>query len=434
MSNKNKLKFKFTNYSNISYYPPVTDGLEELVIFPGAERKGQQLFGSSVWKFKREGHKYQQWILGDDVGCGLTAFKIEKLNKKQIKEFADRIAKYLKGKKLLGGGNHFVDICSRIEAHDNDRTKYNMLLIHSHGPRKRVGFPENIREAEERAVKASSDRQELGWNLLSLMGLRGAVAGDWNHNYVEVTDESVIYRRGCIKVREKKIHILLAHVGYGLLVYTITERLPNIKIKDYPLFIKKLRGKRKQIYTPEGWIYSLLDDNVKKMINKYHKADKYCAREIEWEVDDEIDRILDLGEFYMPTVFEDIKLKNDKLQGKYKELDERDKERLNRLLFLEIFSDVAFDNHRFDNLHAGMPPLQSIPHGTGRVIPSVKVSIGKAEEVRKYVYVPDIVSSKSLCSEHPECYNNPTAIIKKFNNNIISLGDIKILAYIGHVG
>lgn len=84
------------------------------------------------------------------------------------------------------------------------------------------------------------------------------------------------------------------------------------------------------------------------------------------------------------------------------------------------------------------PPYSSLPHATGRRGPlgSTKVSREEAEKLRQMVYIPKEISSASLRSEHPSCYNGHEKIIRKLrqeNNFFIPLGETRILSYVGKV-
>ncbi len=82
-----------------------------------------------------------------------------------------------------------------------------------------------------------------------------------------------------------------------------------------------------------------------------------------------------------------------------------------------------------------MPPMNSMPHAAGRRIPrgQGKVAIEKVAEIRTLAYIPDRISDTSLRSEHPSCYNTIRSITRKFVKSMLTIGELRILAYIGKI-
>ncbi|MBT6773867.1 hypothetical protein HOA91_00705 [Candidatus Woesearchaeota archaeon] len=292
------------NYSEHFFYPNKEDrtSLEEVVLFPGGEKK-KGIPNSSVWVYSNEA-EYNPRIMGTDVGCGIAGFIIPEID---YKESADIVADYLKGKNILGRGNHFIDICSGINGINSELDSHMILLIHSDGKYLNNTFPKTYKEAEHKVEDAKTFRTELGNTLMKLLGVSGKCFGDWTHNSVESDKDKIIYRKGVIKVIPDEVHILPSHLGYTVLAYT---------------------------FSPQH-----------------------------------------------------------------------------------------------------LPPKQSMPHGSGRKKPlsSFKANEEKVRELRKVVYVPEIISDASLKSEHPDCYHDPSEIFKKLGKNMVNLGDFEILSYVGKV-
>ena len=82
-----------------------------------------------------------------------------------------------------------------------------------------------------------------------------------------------------------------------------------------------------------------------------------------------------------------------------------------------------------------MPPFDSMPHATGRRAPrgQTKIDLNDVAEIRKLAYIPTQVSNASLRTEHPNSYNSPMKIFSKLGKSIVSMGDMRILAYIGKI-
>ena len=291
------------NYSDHYFYPERVDGLESLAIFPDGDFKRRSV-PSSVWVFDENGHSYQEWILADDVGCGMAVFALSKVDPNDL---ADKIAEYLKGRNVLGRGNHFVDICSGFRSVDFDYSGHNIMVVHSDGKGIDNSIPSSVKEAKEKVTRAQKFRKELGCDLARLVGAYHELIVDLPHNSVEIEDGKVVYRRGAIKVTPKRVHVLPSHLGAKILWYTVDE----------------------------------------------------------------------------------------------------------------------------DN----MPPFASMPHGTGRKGPlsQVKATTQDTERLREKIYIPDLVKTASLKSEHPLCYNDPGKIFDKLKEYIVPLGEVKILSYVGKI-
>lgn len=296
---------KITNYSDNFYYPPNMDGLEEVVLFPDGEMKRENIPNSSVWLFDAANHKYQEDILSDDIGCGIAAFILSKVD---YKEAADKIADYLKDKNVLGRGNHFIDICSTIQSIHREYKEHNVMVIHTDGKSFNKDIPKNVDEALNKIEMAEEFRETIGYNLTKVIGATAVEKmTDCTHNSVEIIDGKVIYRKGAIKTEPNKLLILPIHLGAMIFLYAIDEN-------NLPLYL-------------------------------------------------------------------------------------------------------------------------SMPHSTGRKGPigETKVDISIADGLRKKVYIPKLVNSSSLRTEHPLCYNNCEKILRKFGKHIIPLGGIEILSYIGKI-
>lgn len=235
-------------------------GLEKLVLFPGGKAK-QGIPAGSVWVFNGN-HSYDSKILHDDVGCGMSAFFLNRdIDPKQS---ADDIAKYLKGKNVLGRGNHFVDICGAFNPIEGEYPYHYMLVVHTDGKSIDNKIPETFEQAQERIKSAVELRKDLGNSLAKTIGAkRVELFGDWPHNTVEFSDGKYIYRKGTIKVTPEKVHILPAHLNSSILFYTIHKddvpilsSMPHATgrkgpISEHKVSVEKARGVRKNIHIPD---------------------------------------------------------------------------------------------------------------------------------------------------------------------------------------
>ena len=293
---------KILDFNLTPYYPKEGNGLEELIRFPDSEFKRENIPNGTVWVFNPSNHRFDQSILSNDVGCGMAAFIISPVD--PVKS-ADMIYEYLNGKNILGRGNHFVDICSRISNRYLESKPHNILILHSDGKSIDDSTPDSIEEAVKKQALAEKFREELGYKLSEIIGATPRILGNWTHNSVEYDKGRIIYRKGAIKITSERLHLITGNLGTKVWFYTV-----------------------------DG-------------------------------------------------------------------------------------SDV--------------PPLCSMPHGTGRRGPrgDTKVSLKDASELRKMVHIPAGISDSSLRTEHPSCYNNFNNIINNLGDYIVSMGTSVILSYVG---
>jgi len=207
---------KIIDYSHRHFRPKITDGLEELVLFPDSEFKKQGIPNSSIWIFNNP--NYQPQIFENDVGCGMALGFISPVD---VPQAAEKIAEFLDGKRILGRGNHFVDICTGFP---ESETQHMELLIHTHTTGEAERVPQTIEEARSRVEKASQFRLALYKQLVSVIGAKGSEqVHDWPHNTIETEDGRVIYRKGVIKVQPNKIHLLPSSIGSTIYGYSVLE-------------------------------------------------------------------------------------------------------------------------------------------------------------------------------------------------------------------
>ena len=252
------------NYSDHQYYPRKSfKGLEKLVIFPEGELKSDGIPNGSVWMFNSPDHTYDPRILANDVGCGMSAFLIS--NEFNYKTAADKVADFMKNKRILGNGNHFVDICGPFEPlTDQSYPGHSVLVIHTDGKSFDNASPKTFEEVKLKTQKAINFRHNLGNDLAKLIGAyKLETLGDWPHNTVEVENGSYVYRKGVIKVTPEKIHMLPMHVGSTILFYTIhkddipvAHSMPHASGRrgptgDFKVSVEKAKEIRNMVYVPE---------------------------------------------------------------------------------------------------------------------------------------------------------------------------------------
>lgn len=82
-----------------------------------------------------------------------------------------------------------------------------------------------------------------------------------------------------------------------------------------------------------------------------------------------------------------------------------------------------------------MPPLDSLPHGTGRLAGrgALKVDLDQVKALREMVYIPDCIRDTSLRTEHPSCFNGYSGIFKHLHGHVIGIRSSRILGYVGKI-
>ena len=252
------------NYSSTHYYPNDSfKGLEKLIIFPEGELKSNGIPNGSVWLFDSKNHVYDSRILANDVGCGMSAFLIS--NGFDYKAAADKVANFMKDKRILGGGNHFVDLCGPFEPLTNQfYPEHSVLVIHTDGKSFDSHVPTTVSEVNIKTQKASDFRYTLGNDIARLISAHKLEKlGDWPHNTAEYENGKYVYRKGTIKVIPEKVHILSTHVGSTILFYTVHKAdvpaensMPHASGRkgptgDFKVSIEKANEVRNLVYVPE---------------------------------------------------------------------------------------------------------------------------------------------------------------------------------------
>lgn len=257
-----KTQIQITNHSDKFYYPNgLEKGLEHLIIFPDGEFKHPTIPNGSVWVYGIEGHSYNQIILGPDVGCGIAGFKLPLID---YPDAADIVAEHLRNTKVLGRGNHFVDLCTSIDAlWEGNDTEHSIMLIHSDGKEGDTSKPSTFEEAAYNIKRGKKFRTELGEELAHILGISTYQFGDWTHNSVEEKGSNIIYRKGAVKTEAGKIHILPISLGKPILIYTVPEgfeppfdTLPHGTGRKGPISevkadIEKIKKLRQEVYVPK---------------------------------------------------------------------------------------------------------------------------------------------------------------------------------------
>lgn len=270
---------KVTAFEPTYFRPPAFAGLEEVVVFPDGETKRENIPNGSVWVFNARQHRFVPDIHGADIGCGMTAFKIPEVDHRQA---ANLIYQRLAGTGIIGRGNHFVDICSGIQAvYSGEESDYRVLLIHTHG--KDTSVPENLQQALAKQAAAARSRMELGEELMELLEVEGKLLGEWPHNTIEEKGDKILYRKGTVKVEPDKSHVLPAHLAAHILVYTIKaenrppyDSFPHAtgrrgKRGETKVTAEQAAGLRKFVYIPEGIADSSLRTEHSSCYNGYDR-------------------------------------------------------------------------------------------------------------------------------------------------------------------
>lgn len=204
------------NYNEFCFDPSPYDGLEEVIIFQDGEHiyhSGEMVPNGSVWRFV--GASYRSQILGQDVGCGMSAWVIMSVD---VPKAMDAIAEHLKGSGVLRSGNHYVELLAGFEREGMPETQ--ILLIHCNGRTCRKGTVSSYLEAVLATREAEDFRNDLGEEIIGQLGTTGHLMGNWTHDSVEEARSGIIYRKGVLKIEERGLYLLPAHLNAKALLYT----------------------------------------------------------------------------------------------------------------------------------------------------------------------------------------------------------------------
>ena len=208
---------KLMNYANYYYYPDkrLAKGLKKLIIFAENNKK-RDIPNGSVFVYDNN-TPYDSSILNTDVGCGITSVITSKIgfDKKSIKEIlkaVDAIGMH------IGQGNHFIDFTTEHPI-INDKEKTNMIYLHSDFNNQNV-LAKNYSQAKDLEKKATDTRIEYLEKLTKLLGISSELYKDWVHNSVNKENDSLVYRKGAINLKNtEKVGLLALNPIDGLLLY-----------------------------------------------------------------------------------------------------------------------------------------------------------------------------------------------------------------------
>lgn len=273
---------KLTNLADNYFRIVEYKGLEEVVRFPDGEAKRTGVPNSTVWVFKEENHQLIT-DLTKDLGCGMAAFVISEVN---VREATDKIYDFLKNKRVLGSGNHFVDLCSGFNSDYLDKqfcSPHNILVLHTDTLSYASDGPRDLSDALKIQKDARKFRIKLGEELADLISDDYELLSEDVHNSVEVADKKIIYRKGAIKTEEGQVHIMPAHLGTSILFYAVRNNnmpphasMPHGTGRSGPTGEKKVSSEeakslRGKLYIPEEISDSSLRSEHPSCYNSYGK-------------------------------------------------------------------------------------------------------------------------------------------------------------------
>jgi len=200
---------------------------EEIVILPDAcPGKSPLPTGTAVKLSQANWRKFAV----SDVGCGMRLLRsnLTEISLGQWNKVAD-LLKANKGKiGDLGGGNHFLDA---LLPYSNDTIHF---LIHT-GSRKESGLvdayvdnPTEFDKIFQQTVQwAYHNRTGVQQSLEQVFGSLELLL-DLPHNTYERLDDSVIIRKGSVKVEPGDLNIIPSNVGGDISLVRATERVNEI--------------------------------------------------------------------------------------------------------------------------------------------------------------------------------------------------------------
>ena len=166
------------------------------------------------------------FLIGNDIGCGMTLFDTNvKLKKFDLEKFCKKLENtVINGECSIGGGNHFAELQGIEKIYDKELAnaigldkKHLMLLVHS-GSRsfgdmvyRNFGSTEGLKEGtdafeaymkghDEAVSFANRNRIGVGNALMDLIGIKhdNVVLVDCNHNVIEKHEGYFYHHKGSI--------------------------------------------------------------------------------------------------------------------------------------------------------------------------------------------------------------------------------------------
>lgn len=162
-------------------------------------------------------------LIGNDIGCGMALFKIDKpLHKIRLDKLERQLRKLEDaplrpdGFGTIGGGNHFCEILKRVEGdsfdanhlyaliHTGSRAMgarvFNQVLPLLHDGYLELEHMQNYLAAHDHAVTfAKANRAAIASHLCDILGAHSELIADSPHNLIEAFEGGWLHRKGAAK-------------------------------------------------------------------------------------------------------------------------------------------------------------------------------------------------------------------------------------------
>lgn len=213
--------------------------IKRLVIFPDYCPTRDNSSVGSVEVYNSEGHTITSDKIGQDAGCGMLLAKFDK-PLTDLEDLTNHVASDFlanpRGKGSLGGGNHFVTFYKALLSDiEKISSGDDLVVIHS-GSRdegrklcnSKLSGRDYLKAHDEAVGYARENRRKILHNIESASGVKAVEVLDKPHNFVEETEDEVIYRKGAVKSSSGKLGLLTSHMAGEAIIYRAKEDVKDV--------------------------------------------------------------------------------------------------------------------------------------------------------------------------------------------------------------
>lgn len=263
---------RIINISGEELEIPKLPAFKRLVVLPNYAPT-ESLPSGCVAVFDKS-HDIEPRYLGRDAGCGMLLAKFES-PLKNLEEIVGNVGSFVyerySGLGNLGDNGHFITFYCVTDTHDARFCRgANLVLIHSGSGGRGIELFNSgllgrglLNEQRRCMSYARRNRMALLNKIRKIISNNKAeIIFDNPHNYVEIRQDSIIYRRGAVKLREDELSVIPSSIGGdGIIVsptkhiFRLEQSIPHATGRKIPISLANeqeffLDGFPNNIYIP----------------------------------------------------------------------------------------------------------------------------------------------------------------------------------------
>lgn len=209
-----------------------TRGMNEIIFLPDYS-PGKGLIPTGIVVVYGKEHICIPDYLGSDVGCGMRLLDLKNFDREFVPEVANTIASYFLNNTRemgsLGKGNHFLTF------YQGELNKL-YALIHSGSRKEGIRLANSGLRGDEYVTEhnrvmefARKNRKAIQGKLEEKMEQGTRIILDSPHNFLEVSDNEFIYRKGASRVLPEQIHIIPSSMGGDAVLISATNKVGDTR-------------------------------------------------------------------------------------------------------------------------------------------------------------------------------------------------------------